>query len=132
MIKNLNEKMITFENRCNASDRGILDRGLFIGKYNSLRSQAKKCVRKGRNKDDLHALEDYESAYKYYSEIEKLIDRELPVQVMLNTKRNSIRWTVIGWFSSIFISVVVGNIVNNYNELIISFFKEWMNVLQTY
>lgn len=132
LIKNLDEKMIAFEKKCNVSDRRILDSGQFIGKYNSLRSQAKECVRRGRNKDDLHSLEDYESAYKYYSKIEKLIDRELPVQVMQNTRRNSHCWTVIGWFSSIFISVVVGKIVNNYSESIISFFKEWMNVLQTY
>ena len=132
LIKNLDEKMIAFEKRCNASDRGILDRGQFIGKYNSLRSQAKQCVRKGRNKDDLHALADYESAYKHYSKIEKLIDRELPVQVMQNTRRNSHCWTFIGWISGIFISVVVGKIVNNYSESIISFLKEWMNALQTY
>ena len=132
LIKNLYEKMIAFEKRCNASDRKILDRGKFIGKYNSLRNQAKEYVRTGRNKDDLLALKDYESAYKLYSKIEKLIDRELPVQVMQNTKKVSIIWTIMGWISSIIISVIVGKIVNNYSESIISFSREWTNVFQTY
>ena len=132
LIKNLDEKMSAFEKRCNASDLRILDRGQFVGKYNSLRSKAKEFVRKGCNKDDLDALVDYKSAYELYSEIEKLIDRELPVQVMLNTRKKSIFWTVIGGLSSIFASVLVGKIVNNYSESIILFFKEWINVLQTY
>ena len=78
------------------------------------------------------ALKDYESAYKLYSKIEKLIDRELPVQVMQNTKKVSIIWTIMGWISSIIISVIVGKIVNNYSESIISFSREWTNVFQTY
>ena len=94
LIKNLDEKMHDFEKRCNASDRNILDSGNFIGKYKSLKNQAKNSVRNGLEKGDIDALCDYESAYISYSKIEKMIDRELPIQVMHNTRKDSLIWTI--------------------------------------
>lgn len=84
LIKNLDEKMNAFEKRCNVSDRKILDGGNFIGEYTSLKKEAQECVRRGRKKKDIEALEDYAEAYRLYSRIESLIDRELPVQIMHN------------------------------------------------
>lgn len=128
LIKNLDEKMKGFEKRCNTSDRALLDGGKFIGKYVSLKQQAQESVRNGRKKDDVDAIVDYKSAYKAYSNIEKLIDVELPVLVMRNTRKAS-RWlAVAGGLASILISVIVGKLANIYGYTIIEWFKGWMSV----
>ena len=127
LIKNLDEKMHDFEKRCNASDRNILDGGKFIGKYKSLKTQAQNSVRRGIEKDDIDALCDYESAYVSYSRIEKMVDRELPVQVMHNTRNNSRIWTILGWGLSIAISVLMGKLAANYGETLIEMLKVWKN-----
>lgn len=128
LIKNLHEKMLAFENRCNSSDRDVLDEGKFVGKYASLKKDAKKCVREGNRKSDIEALGDYERAYSSYSKIEKMIDRELPVQIMQNTRKDSLRWTIVGWAVSIILSVVIGIVVNRYADEIIGFLMSWKNV----
>lgn len=128
LIKNLDEKMHDFEKRCNASDRNILDGGNFIGKYKSLKTQAKNSVRSGLEKGDIDALCDYESAYVSYSKIEKMIDRELPVQVMHNIRNNSRIWTIIGWGLSIVISVLMGKLAAVYGDTLIEMLKVWKNV----
>ena len=128
LIRNLHEKMLAFEKRCEAPGRKTLDDGKFIGKYLELQRQAQDCVREGRTKEDLNALPYFASAYLTYSKIEKLIDRELPVQIMQNTRRNSRNWTIVGWGLSILISVVVGKVVNTFGDHIIEWFKAWMNV----
>lgn len=110
LIKNLDEKMQAFEKRCKPSDRVLIDGGNFIGKYVSLKQQAQERVRQGREKSDVDALKDFKQAYEYYSGIEKLIDRELPVQVMQNTRKESLKWTILGWITSISISVIVGKL----------------------
>ncbi len=127
LIKNLDEKMNAFEKRCNVSDRNILDGGNFIGKYASLKEDAKECVRRGRKKKDIDALDDYATAYHLYSKIEKLIDRELPAQIMHNTRRNSRISTMIGWGLSILISVVIGKLVNAYWLDFIEWLMTWKN-----
>ena len=128
LIKNLDEKMKAFEKRCNVSDRKLLDGGTFIGKYTSLKEDAKRCVRSGCQKTDIEALEDYATAYNLYAKIEKLIDRELPVQIMHNTRRSSCVSTVLGWGGSIFISVVVGKLVDIYWCAFIEWLRAWKNV----
>ncbi len=128
LIKNLDEKMSAFEKRCNASDLNIVDSGKFIGEYISLKNDAKENVRSGCSRDDIDALSYYESAYKAYSKIEKLIDRELPIQIMHNTRKKSRIWTFIGWGSSIFISVVVGKLANIYWSVLFEWLQTWKNV----
>lgn len=128
LIKNLHEKIVAFEKRCDASGRGILDNGKFIGKYVTLKCQAENCTREGRAKGDIKALSDFASAYYAYSKIEKLIDRELPVQIMQNTRKNSRKWTIAGWILSIFISVAIGKVVNTFSDSITEWVKVWMNV----
>lgn len=128
LIKNLDEKVNAFEKRCSSSDRNILDNGNFIGKYRQLKDQAYNHTRIGRKKDDINAINDYALAYKAYSDIEKLIDKELPVQIMQHTRKSSIFWTIFGWSISIFISVVIGKIMNIYGETIIEWIKTWINV----
>ena len=114
LIKNLDEKMNAFEKRCNVSDRNILDGGKFIGKYTSLKKEAQECVRRGRKKKDIDAIDDYSTAYNLYSKIEELIDRELPVQIMHNTRKKSRTLTIIGWVLSILISIAMGKLANTY------------------
>lgn len=128
LIKNLHEKIVAFEKRCDASGRGILDDGKFIGKYVTLKRQAEYYTREGRAKGDLNALCDFNSAYSAYSKIEKLIDRELPVQIMQNTRKNSRKWTIAGWILSVFVSVVIGKVVNTFSDSISEWVKVWMNV----
>lgn len=127
LIKNLDEKMNAFERRCNVSDRNILDEGKFIGKYTSLKKEAQECVRRGRKKKDIDALDDYATAYNLYSKIEKLIDRELPVQIMHNTRKNSRTSTIIGWGLSILISVTIGKLANTYWGAFIEWLMTWKN-----
>ena len=127
LIKNLDEKMNAFERRCNVSDRNILDEGKFIGKYTSLKKEAQECVRRGRKKKDIDALDDYATAYHLYSKIEKLIDRELPVQIMHNTRNNSRTSTIIGWGLSILISVTIGKLANTYWGAFIEWLMTWKN-----
>lgn len=128
LIKNLDEKVNAFEKRCNVSDRNILDGGSFIGKYTSFKEDAKEYVRKGRKKKDIDALDDYATAYNLYSKIEGLIDRELPVQIMHNTRNNSRISTIIGWGLSILISVVVGKLANTYWSVFIEWLMIWKSV----
>ena len=127
LIKNLDEKMNAFEKRCNVSDRNILDEGKFIGEYISLKKDAQECVRRGRKKEDIDALDDYATAYNLYSKIEKLIDRELPVQIMHNTRKNSRTSTIFGWGLSILISVIIGEFANTYWEAFIEWLMTWKN-----
>lgn len=127
LIKNLDEKMNAFESRCNVSDRNILDGGKFIGKYTTLKKEAQECVRRGRKKKDIDALDDYATAYNLYSKIEKLIDRELPVQIMHNTRKNSRTSTIIGWGLSILISVTIGKLANTYWGAFIEWLMTWKN-----
>ena len=127
LIKNLDEKMNAFEKRCNVSDRNILDEGKFIGEYISLKKDAQECVRRGRKKEDIDALDDYATAYNLYSKIEKLIDRELPVQIMHNTRKNSRTSTIFGWGLSILISVIIGELANTYWEAFIEWLMTWKN-----
>ena len=127
LIKNLDEKMNAFERRCNVSDRNILDKGKFIGKYTSLKKEAQECVRRGRKKKDIDALDDYATAYNRYSKIENLIDRELPVQIMHNTRKNSRISTIIGWILSILISVTIGKLANTYWWAFIEWLMTWKN-----
>lgn len=128
LIKNLDEKMKAFEKRCNASDLNLLDNGKFIGKYESFKEEAKNHVRSGLKKDDIEALHDYHSAYNLYSKIEKLIDRELPVQVMRNTRKVAIKSTIIRDIFSILVSVIIGCLANRYGDALIEWFKIWINV----
>lgn len=128
LIKNLDEKMMAFEKRCNASDRNLLDGGKFVGKYVSLKQEAKKYVRNGCKKNDVDALKDYQLAYKSYSDIEKLIDRELPVQIMQNTRKTSCIWAIVGWIVSILISVAIGKLASVYGAILIKWVQTWMNV----
>ena len=127
LIKNLDEKMNAFEKRCNVPDRNILDEGKFIGEYTSLKKEAQECVRRGRKKEDIDALDDYATAYNRYSKIENLIDRELPVQIMHNTRRNSRISTMIGWVLSILISVTIGKLANTYWWAFIEWLMTWKN-----
>lgn len=124
LIKNLDEKMNAFEKRCNASDLNFLDNGKFIGKYKSFKEDAKNYVKSGLKKDDIEALRDYHSAYNLYSKIEKLIDRELPVQMMRNTRKAARKSTIIRCILSILVSVIIGGYVDE----LIEWFKTWTNV----
>lgn len=125
LIRSLDEKVRDFEKRCNASDRKILDGGKFIGKYVKLRNKARSNVTIARKKDDSEALSDYRQAYENYSKIEKMVDRELPVQIMHNTRKNSIIWTVIGWVVSIAISIVCGKLAAMHSSDIINCISIW-------
>lgn len=125
LIKSLDEKVRGFENRCKASDRNILDGGKFIGKYVTLRKSVRTTVRIARKKDDATALPDYRKAYEDYSKIEKMVDRELPVQIMHNTRKNSIIWTVIGWVVSIAVSIACGKFAAMYSSNIINWIITW-------
>lgn len=125
LIRNLDEKVKSFEKRCNAADQNLLDGGKFIGKYITLKKSAREAVRIARKKDDAMALSDYKCAYDTYSKMEKMIDRELPVQIMYNTRRNSIMWSVIGWIVSIAVSYVCGKFVEMYSADIINWITIW-------
>lgn len=125
LIKSLDEKVKCFEKRCNASDRNILDGGKFIGKYIALRDSARKAVRIARKQDDAVALSDYKQAYVDYSKIEKMVDRELPVQIMHNTRKNSMIWTVIGWIVSVSVSIVCGKLAEMYSSEILNWITIW-------
>lgn len=125
LIRSLDEKVRDFENRCKASDRNILDGGKFIGKYVTLRNSVRATVRIARKKDDATALSDYRQAYEDYSKIEKMVDRELPVQIMYNTRKNSIIWTVIGWLVSIVVSIACGKFAAMYSSDIINWIITW-------
>ena len=105
----------------------LIDEGKFIGKYTSLKKEAQECVRRGCKKKDIDALDDYATAYHLYSKIEKLIDRELPVQIMHNTRKNSRTSTIIGWGLSILISVTIGKLANTYWGAFIEWLMTWKN-----
>lgn len=128
LIRNLNEKVLAFEKRCNASDRQLLDEGQFVGKYLELKRKGSDCVHSGVKKDDIAALPDYAYAYDCYSRIEKMIDKELPIQIMQHTRKTSSVWTIAGWIAGIAISVVIGKIVSVYSIEILNWFASWRNV----
>lgn len=128
LIKNLDGKMKAFERKCKSSDRELLDGGKFVGKYSKLKKKAKDKVREGRQKDDIKALPDYQTAYDAYMKIEQMVDCKLPFQIMQNARRSSRMWTIMGWFVSILISVAAGKVVNEYSEEIIRFISVWNNV----
>lgn len=127
LIKSLDEKVNAFEKRCSSSDRNILDGGNFIGRYRQLKDEAYNHTRIGREKDDINAISDYAKAYRAYSNIEKLIDRELPVQIMQHTRSSSRVWTILGWIISIVISVAFGKIISVYSETLIGWIQTWIN-----
>lgn len=128
LIRNLNEKVLAFEKRCNASDRQLLDEGRFVGRYRELKKKGRNCVHLGVKKDDILALSDYACAYDCYSRIEKMIDKELPVQIMQHTRKASFAWTAAGWITGIVISVVIGKIVSVYSTDILNWVATWKNV----
>ena len=116
LIKNLDEKMNSFEKKCKNLDLGLIDEGKFIKKYNCLKEEAKMYVHNGRCKDDSLALDDYCCAYMAYSNIEKLIDEILPTQIMSNTRKKSSFLIFLGWVGSILISILVGKVVSVYSD----------------
>lgn len=128
LIKSLDEKKNAFEQKCNLSNLDMLDGGKFVGEYSVYKRKAKTSVRAGRQKDDITALPDYEAAYRAYTRIEEMIDRELPFQIIQHAKRNSIICTCAGWIISLVISVAIGKLVTIYSEEIINLLPTWNSV----
>jgi hypothetical protein len=131
IIKYLDEKMCAFEKRCDISKCTIIDNGKFYNNYVNFKNRAVEYVRKGRKKDDFIALGDYKIAYDEYSKIEELIDSNLPLQVIMTTKKTSIFSNILLWFLSIIISVIIGKLAYEYSNVFfetIEKIKLWMNI----
>lgn len=89
-----------------------LSDGGHAGNFLSSEKTMKDEIRKGRQLNEIEAIEHYRNAYNACIEQEKIIEK-LPL-AKLTSSKGSIGWTIIGMILSIVISIFAGIIVELY------------------
>lgn len=89
-----------------------LSDGDHAGNFLSLEKIMKDEVRKGRQLNEIEAIEHYRNAYNACIEQEKIIEK-LPL-TKLTSSKHSIGWTILGMILSIAFSIIAGIVVELY------------------